>query len=130
MSGLYFTGASSNSGMGFLNQSNFVIGNLKLEKAEEIMNDLLTQGYVDLSVLKFQPAPEQDKLTVFDAGESLPYFVDTTIGSNVYAPASAELPLGGNAPFSMGMGMASARDVFGNDEPVEADDEDVDSSSV
>ncbi len=123
MSGLYFTLASSDSGIGFLNQNNSLIGNLKLEKVEEIMHELLTKGYADLSVLEYQPAPEQDKLTVFDAGESLPYYVDKTIGSTVYAPASADMLLGGNVPFSMGMGMASGRDVFAEEEPVGADDE-------
>lgn len=123
VSGLYFTLASSDSGIGFLNQSNSMIGNLKLKKAEEIMHDLLTQGYADLSALEYQPAPEQDKLTVFDAGESLPYYVDTTIGSTVYAPASADMPLGGNMPFSMGTGMASGRNVFGEEETDEDKDE-------
>lgn len=53
------------------------IGNLKPEKVQEIMENLLRDGYYDFSKLQYQETKKMDKLC-FDDGESLPYSSETT----------------------------------------------------
>lgn len=114
ISGICFT-TSTENGLGFLNQNNLIIGNLKSEQAEKMMNDLLTEGYANLSGFEYQPQPHQKKLPVFDNGETLPYYIDNSINNVVYAPARTDTPLGGNGPFSMGTGMVGFNDVVQED---------------
>lgn len=118
VSGLYFS--LSDNSMGMFASRDLVLGNLKREKADEIMQELLTQGYADLSDIKYQENVEQDKLYVFDNGETLPYYVDDNLGAISYSPAREDMPVGGNAPFSMGTGIATGKNTM------ECDDEEYD----
>ena len=98
--GVYLTKSIDGFGMA---SENIFIGNLKSEKVKEIMNELLTQGYVDLSALQYQPPATGEKLFDFDDGQTLPYYVDEPMYIMKYSPNSLHSTF--SDPFTFGPGM-------------------------
>lgn len=53
---------------------NFTVGNIPVEKVQEIQHILLEKGYYDFSAMEYQPDMRLFIKTKIDGGVSLPYF--------------------------------------------------------
>ena len=58
----------------------FVVGNLHNLTVGEIVDDLTSQGYCDLTRLSFQPRGTCLENTIFDAGATRPYMLSSSDG--------------------------------------------------
>ena len=120
VNGVYLTKSIDGFGMA---SENIFIGNLKSEKVKEIMNELLTQGYVDLSALQYQPPATGEKLFDFDDGQTLPYYVDEPMYIMKYSPNSLHSPF--SDPFTFGQGISGINDSDNNEEEFCDEDEEI-----
>lgn len=128
MSGLFLNVAQN--GFSMINQGDILLGNLKFEKAEEIMQKLLTEGYYDLSELEFQKSAGENRLPMFDGGKTLPYYIDDSMMVARCSPIRESEEVGSNMMFPMGTGAMAQENVFGTDEPEDPEDEDFDIESI
>lgn len=93
ITGLYITSEVDNSV--FCEATNFLVANLKPSLAEEILQNLLSDGYYDFSTLDYQLKPTGLGQYVYDTGASKPYHIEGML-LNAYNPArSFDFPVRG-----------------------------------
>lgn len=93
ITGLYITSEADASV--FCASTNFLVANLKPSLAEEILRNLLSEGYYDFSTLDYQLKPTALGQYVYDTGASKPYYIEGML-LNAYNPArSFDFPVSG-----------------------------------